>query len=122
MTPPPENQDVSPPSVGRNAPCPCGSGKKFKRCCEGKTWNTAEHRKQLLSMPMAMLLGLLVVGAVLVWVVAEVSSGPTHTGASAPSSAPAMPEPWFYNEATNQHWDPGHNHWHDGPPPPASQR
>jgi len=19
--------------VGRNAPCPCGSGKKFKRCC-----------------------------------------------------------------------------------------
>lgn len=22
--------------VGRNAPCPCGSGKKFKKCCEGK--------------------------------------------------------------------------------------
>ncbi len=22
-----------PTSVGRNAPCPCGSGKKFKRCC-----------------------------------------------------------------------------------------
>lgn len=21
------------PRVGRNAPCPCGSGKKFKRCC-----------------------------------------------------------------------------------------
>ncbi|MCR9161603.1 MAG: SEC-C metal-binding domain-containing protein [Nannocystaceae bacterium] len=21
------------PKVGRNAPCPCGSGKKFKRCC-----------------------------------------------------------------------------------------
>lgn len=20
--------------VGRNSPCPCGSGKKFKRCCE----------------------------------------------------------------------------------------
>ena len=20
-------------SVGRNAPCPCGSGKKFKKCC-----------------------------------------------------------------------------------------
>jgi uncharacterized protein YecA (UPF0149 family) len=19
--------------VGRNAPCPCGSGKKYKRCC-----------------------------------------------------------------------------------------
>ena len=25
-----------PPKVGRNEPCPCGSGKKFKRCCLGK--------------------------------------------------------------------------------------
>ena len=24
------------PKVGRNAPCPCGSGKKFKKCC-GRT-------------------------------------------------------------------------------------
>ncbi len=23
--------------VGRNDPCPCGSGKKYKRCCEGKS-------------------------------------------------------------------------------------
>ena len=23
----------SPADVGRNDPCPCGSGKKFKRCC-----------------------------------------------------------------------------------------
>ncbi len=22
-----------PPRVGRNEPCPCGSGKKFKQCC-----------------------------------------------------------------------------------------
>lgn len=22
--------------AGRNDPCPCGSGKKFKKCCEGK--------------------------------------------------------------------------------------
>ena len=25
--------DDSISSVGRNAPCPCGSGKKYKRCC-----------------------------------------------------------------------------------------
>ncbi len=25
------------PKAGRNDPCPCGSGKKFKQCCEGKT-------------------------------------------------------------------------------------
>ncbi|MDJ0764248.1 MAG: SEC-C metal-binding domain-containing protein [Myxococcota bacterium] len=24
------------PKVGRNAPCPCGSGRKFKKCCLGK--------------------------------------------------------------------------------------
>ena len=24
------------PKVGRNDPCPCGSGKKYKRCCLGK--------------------------------------------------------------------------------------
>jgi hypothetical protein len=24
------------PKIGRNEPCPCGSGKKFKRCCLGK--------------------------------------------------------------------------------------
>jgi len=24
------------PKVGRNDPCPCGSGKKFKKCCRGK--------------------------------------------------------------------------------------
>jgi uncharacterized protein len=27
----------SEPKVGRNAPCPCGSGKKFKNCCGGVT-------------------------------------------------------------------------------------
>lgn len=25
------------PRVGRNDPCPCGSGKKHKKCCAGKT-------------------------------------------------------------------------------------
>lgn len=24
------------PKIGRNAPCPCGSGKKYKKCCIGK--------------------------------------------------------------------------------------
>jgi SEC-C motif-containing protein len=28
--PPPEKKG---PKVGRNEPCPCGSGKKFKKCC-----------------------------------------------------------------------------------------
>jgi hypothetical protein len=28
---------LSPGAVGRNDPCPCGSGKKYKKCCMGKT-------------------------------------------------------------------------------------
>ncbi len=24
-------------SIQRNSPCPCGSGKKYKKCCDGKT-------------------------------------------------------------------------------------
>ncbi|MEJ2040503.1 MAG: SEC-C metal-binding domain-containing protein [Desulfosarcinaceae bacterium] len=23
--------------IGRNDPCPCGSGKKYKKCCMGKS-------------------------------------------------------------------------------------
>ncbi len=26
---------ASAPKVGRNDPCPCGSGKKYKKCCLG---------------------------------------------------------------------------------------
>ena len=27
------NTVIKPPKVGRNDPCPCGSGKKYKKCC-----------------------------------------------------------------------------------------
>jgi hypothetical protein len=32
------------PTVGRNEPCPCGSGKKFKKCCLGKKESVAYGR------------------------------------------------------------------------------
>jgi len=31
----PEHWRIRPPRVGRNDPCPCGSGRKFKKCCIG---------------------------------------------------------------------------------------
>ena len=31
--------------VGRNDPCPCGSGKKFKKCCMGKAPRGADTRR-----------------------------------------------------------------------------
>ena len=32
-TPKPVTVRNETPKIGRNAPCPCGSGKKYKRCC-----------------------------------------------------------------------------------------
>lgn len=31
--------------VGRNEPCPCGSGKKFKQCCLSKKGGSGVKRK-----------------------------------------------------------------------------
>ncbi|MBK7931825.1 MAG: SEC-C domain-containing protein [Bryobacterales bacterium] len=28
---------IKPPTPGRNSQCPCGSGRKYKHCCQGKT-------------------------------------------------------------------------------------
>jgi uncharacterized protein YchJ len=33
VAPPPPTPYIAPPKVGRNEPCPCGSGKKYKKCC-----------------------------------------------------------------------------------------
>lgn len=39
--------------TGRNDPCPCGSGKKFKKCCEqkGKTKILSPERISLQQAP-----------------------------------------------------------------------
>jgi SWIM/SEC-C metal-binding protein len=29
----PQKTKIAEKSVGRNSPCPCGSGKKYKKCC-----------------------------------------------------------------------------------------
>ncbi len=33
---PPATMPKFEPKIGRNDPCPCGSGRKFKKCCGGK--------------------------------------------------------------------------------------
>jgi hypothetical protein len=41
--------------VSRNAPCPCGSGKKYKNCCHGKGFDYVEDEagKLFKSMPLS---------------------------------------------------------------------
>ena len=38
-----EVKAISQRVVGRNDPCPCGSGKKFKKCCLGQEWKREER-------------------------------------------------------------------------------
>jgi hypothetical protein len=74
--------------VGRNDPCSCGSGKKFKHCCATKPENPWRGR-----ILMAVVLGLIVGG-----VFAGVTSLTTHSGTSGPTPG--------------QVWSPEHGHYH----------
>ena len=61
----------SPP--GRNDPCPCGSGKKFKQCCLGKAASPqAEAKKHVLPIVLAVVAVVVGIG---VGVSRDVSSG-----------------------------------------------
>ncbi len=51
------------PPVSRNAPCPCGSGRKYKRCCLGKPPSRTQAWK------IAALLASVAVIAVFVWLI-----------------------------------------------------
>ncbi|MBI5193059.1 MAG: SEC-C domain-containing protein [Nitrospirae bacterium] len=37
---------------GRNEPCPCGSGKKYKRCCLSKSYIPAGKEHSILEQQM----------------------------------------------------------------------
>lgn len=122
------------PNAGRNDPCPCGSGKKFKRCCEGRTWthNQSGERKRFIN-PFTVMLLIVVVGAVAIGGIAQLASSTSSEPASQTTSSESAPapdgdaetrEPWYYDEANNRYWhvDATGGHWHNGPPPPESMR
>lgn len=118
----------------RNAPCACGSGKKSKHCC-GRVPAAAETpvlepARSTSATSWFAAFGLLGFVAVAVYVMISVDRDPSETlggtSAAAPlSSGPSSgdgstPEAWEYDDATNQHWDPTHGHWHNGPPPASA--
>ncbi len=49
-----------PEKAGRNDPCPCGSGKKYKRCCERKT-HSARGSRAMTALVLAVLAGAIAV-------------------------------------------------------------
>jgi len=40
----------APVTISRNAPCPCGSGKKYKHCCLGKPIALARGKRRLIAV------------------------------------------------------------------------
>lgn len=39
---------------GRNSTCPCGSGKKFKSCCEGAEQRRLETRTRVMGLALTL--------------------------------------------------------------------
>jgi hypothetical protein len=72
--------------IGRNEPCSCGSGKKFKRCHGAQPANS-RHSKMLL---------IIVGGAVLAALAAVVTLVTTDRGGG-----------------STRVWDPAHGHYHN---------
>jgi hypothetical protein len=73
--------------VGRNDACSCGSGKKYKKCCEAK----AERSMGSLMM---MVLISLILGVGLIAAINNFTTETTHTA------------------KTSGVWDPAHGHYH----------
>ena len=72
-------------ATGRNDLCPCGSGRKFKKCCASKTASARQSRVLMI------VVGLFVVGALAAGIASfrADSSGAVRV------------------------WDPAHGHYHD---------
>lgn len=111
-------------------PCPCGSGKRYKHCCRDR-----DRKKKNSYQYLFFLLPVVVVAIGLVlW--SQRNDRPTFrqalTGQPAASATASEdqsplpdgrnPAPWEFDAPRNRHWNPGHGHWHNGPPPPENQR
>lgn len=110
-------------STGRNALCPCGSGRKFKRCCEGRTWTRDDHgRRRQWFNPFTVMIVAVFVGALGVWGVNQLAGTTSEPHSATPAAG--APEPWEYDAENNRYFDPrpDHGHWHPGTPPPEHQR
>jgi hypothetical protein len=101
-------------SVGRNETCPCGSGKKFKVCCAGKS-------AQRTSRGLMLLLGTMGIIAA-VGIIASIRDGrekPRTPAAVASAPAPVnVPGPQPPGPVPpGKVWSTEHGHWHDAPAP-----
>lgn len=73
--------------TGRNEPCPCGSGRKYKHCCLKKKAATPTAQKLLIAT-----LALLLAGAIFAIISTATADGP--------------------QDMQGKVWSEEHQHWH----------
>jgi SEC-C motif len=102
--------------VGRNESCPCGSGKKYKHCCEG-TESSRGMSKGLMFL-------LCAIGAIaaagLVPMIIDRTGKPAASRAATPQPAaiPQQPQPQPPGQPPpGKVWSAEHGHWHDAAAP-----
>lgn len=76
--------------TGRNSPCPCGSGRKYKHCCLQKEVETPVRQKLLRALIVVILCGG-AVAALMSFLQRETGNGPRRV------------------------WSEEHQHWHTLP-------
>ena len=74
--------------TGRNELCPCGSGRKYKKCCEAKQAHGGRQSRMLLFV-----VGGAIIAALALAVVSMTTEGTAGAGVRI--------------------WDPVHGHYHD---------
>jgi hypothetical protein len=96
-------------TVGRNEPCPCGSGKKFKSCCIDRSSRGVSR-------------GLMALIAVIA-AIAAVGIIPSLRGEKPVATQAAAPAPASNRAAApaGKVWSAEHGHWHDANPAAATR-
>jgi hypothetical protein len=73
-------------AAGRNDPCPCGSGKKFKKCCERKAQR--QGGRTMMYIVLALIIGAIVAGVA------------------------SLRETSYTSGGAGRVWSPEHGHYH----------
>ncbi|MBJ94799.1 MAG: hypothetical protein CMP23_10060 [Rickettsiales bacterium] len=87
--------------VGRNDPCPCGSGKKYKRCCLGTAEDPSQEARNFVPALIVLGLGL----AVSAWVL--VVSTAANGGLCAVVACLAAGGAWIFTNMPPPNANPG---------------
>ncbi|HUP49828.1 MAG TPA: SEC-C metal-binding domain-containing protein [Thermoanaerobaculia bacterium] len=99
-------------ATGRNDPCVCGSGMKFKRCCAGKASKRLSRGLILLISAIA---AVAAIGLIPILSSNKKADGPVPSSASPARSAAQTNTPQPGPAPPGKVWSPEHGHWHDAP-------